>query len=121
MKDDDDWGLHMTDLELLELAAKAAGYELESSIGSIYPYATQFRIDGNAWNPLTDDGDALRLAVKISYGREPLQLMLPDGDDHCAVVGDYGRKFQVREFNRDPAAALRRAIVRCAARMGSVE
>lgn len=121
MKDDDDWGTSMADGELLELAAKVAGYTLESSIGSSYPYTVQFRVDGTAWNPLTDDGDALRLAVKISYGREPLQLMLPDGDDHCAVVGDYGRDFQVRAFNQDPAAALRRAIVRCAAKMGAAE
>lgn len=40
----------MTDRELLELAAKAAGYDL---------------LVRDNWNPLTDDGDALRLAVKL--------------------------------------------------------
>ncbi|WP_186215908.1 hypothetical protein [Burkholderia gladioli] len=57
----------MTNKELLELAAKAAGAEW-----SDYPDRTpnHWRIkhaDGvwREWNPLTDDGDALRLAVKL--------------------------------------------------------
>ena len=53
----------MNDKKLLELAAKAAGinYKLGShgAILEIFP-------DGHAeWNPLTDDGDALRLAHKL--------------------------------------------------------
>jgi hypothetical protein len=45
----------MTDRELLELAAKAADLPWE-----------QWCINGDAsWNPLIDDGDALRLAVKL--------------------------------------------------------
>ena len=58
----------MGDRELLELAARAAGYEIEFDyygdgrhgrfvIGSGFPPLL--------WNPLTDDGDALRLAVKL--------------------------------------------------------
>ena len=53
----------MTERELLELAAKAEGRTLK--------YMTQ-HIKGRepeefiaCWNPLTDDGDALRLAVKL--------------------------------------------------------
>lgn len=53
----------MTDRELLELAAKAAGIEvLEFAHGGIiskYPC-------GHIWNSLEDDGDALRLAVKLN-------------------------------------------------------
>ena len=49
-----------TDRELLELAAKAAGYEYAKHGG----YIVVDGIPGN-WNPLTDDGDALRLAVKL--------------------------------------------------------
>lgn len=51
----------MTDRELLELAAKAAGYQTQGmEDGFMYLFGVQ---DG--WNPLTDDGDALRLAVKL--------------------------------------------------------
>jgi hypothetical protein len=46
----------MTDQELLELAAKACGLE-----------EAKLRIEFNQWNPLTDDGDALRLAVKLNF------------------------------------------------------
>ncbi|MGL5130803.1 MAG: hypothetical protein ACRC7D_22320 [Aeromonas popoffii] len=52
-----------SDRELLELSAKArGGIEVDEDFGLIDPEkdtATQ------AWNPLTDDGDALRLAVKL--------------------------------------------------------
>ena len=74
-----------SDRELLELAAKAAGYrfkwfkvkqwkEMKSKIGT-YRYCTgTVEVYGHhhskPWNPLTDDGDALRLAVKcgICFG-----------------------------------------------------
>ena len=45
----------MTDRELLEAAAKAAGYVHYHPGDGFY----------QTWNPLTDDGDALRLAVKL--------------------------------------------------------
>jgi hypothetical protein len=60
----------MTDRELLELAAKAAGIELTdwSEIEQAYR-----RKDGGYFRALTDDGDALRLAVKlnmdVTFGR----------------------------------------------------
>ena len=50
----------MNDRELLELAAKAAGIEVEWS-----DITGCFWSDGDSWVPLTDDGDALRLAVKL--------------------------------------------------------
>jgi hypothetical protein len=48
----------MNDKELLELAAHAAGIDYRDLI---------FDEDDRArlWNPLTDDGDALRPAVKL--------------------------------------------------------
>jgi hypothetical protein len=70
------------------------------------------RETGDYWNPLTDDGDALRLAVKLR-----LSIGFPRPD----VVWLLGRKGEVtREvvFN-DPYAATRRAIVRAAAEIGS--
>ncbi|WP_288080655.1 hypothetical protein [Pseudomonas sp.] len=55
----------MTDRELLELAAKAAGYRLEflpDHDGNIRIHAWINEAYCIEWSPLTDDGDALRLA-----------------------------------------------------------
>lgn len=51
----------MTHRELLESAARAAGMIPREFIGN------QNYMDGmlDGWNPLEDDGDALRLAVKL--------------------------------------------------------
>lgn len=52
-----------TDRELLELAAKAAGYELDEDGDRL-----DERESGGApkrWNPLTDDGDRYRLARQL--------------------------------------------------------
>lgn len=49
----------MTDRERLELAAKAAGITEETQ------QILEAGINGCRWNPLDDDGDALRLAVKL--------------------------------------------------------
>ena len=54
-----------TDRELLELAAKAARYQYAKHGG----YIVVDGIPGN-WNPLTDDGDALRLAVRLKIDIE---------------------------------------------------
>lgn len=87
----------MTDRELLELAAKAAGIELRWSNEGV-AYAQ--RDDGywGVWNPLTDDGDALRLAVKLALDIEFILEDVPEGFD--------------------PYADTRRAIVRAAAEIG---
>lgn len=50
----------MTDRELLELAAKAAGYDVTWLKDSQFIHGRD-----DWWDPLTDDGDALRLAVKL--------------------------------------------------------
>ena len=58
----------MNDKELLELAAKAAkraGMNLLYG-KSIDEQELQWHCDFAPWNPLTDDGDALRLAVKLN-------------------------------------------------------
>lgn len=90
----------MTDRELLELAAKAAGIEGLSF--------DRTRRDW-PWNPLDDDGDALRLAVKLF-----LHIHIHDG---CTEAqGDYSPLTE--EHYDDPSAATRRAIVRTAAEIG---
>ena len=50
----------MTDKELLESAARAAGYVLLTNGQAYSQDAGNFD-----WNPLTNDGDALRLAVHM--------------------------------------------------------
>lgn len=71
------------------------------------------------WKPLTDDGDALRLAVELKIGfkyhlNAPPEMGLPR---ECAVsVTDFGKWFA--EVDRDKEKATRRAIVRAAAAIG---
>jgi hypothetical protein len=105
----------VTDRELLELAAKAAGIDLEwrewrtgriAEFGIIkYTRHEGFWIGGKQWNPLTDDGDALRLAVKILY---------------CDQVGAIWAEVNAMRHKsfEDEVAATRRAIVRAAAEIG---
>ena len=95
----------MKDRELLELAAKAAGYESQGmEDGRMYLFGIQ---DG--WNPLTDDGDALRLAVKLG--------LVVDAGAHKA--GDGMGVWFAQVGDRDHNAATRRAIVRAAAEIGN--
>ena len=105
----------MTDRELLELAAKAAGIELEwpqdyGGADHLSPHDTSTR---QIWNPLTDDGDALRLAVRLRIKHERhinqpyVAAWAPD------IVG----RFEESEGS-DPCAATRRAIVRVVAEIG---
>lgn len=66
----------MNDRELLELAARAAGMNIQRSRLDD-PLHRDFLMNGEGvrnpgqcsfpWNPLTDDGDALRLAVKLNF------------------------------------------------------
>lgn len=103
----------MTDKELLELAAKAAGIRLEwdgdPEIWSPIYY------DGktyHAFNPLTDDGDALRLAVKLDMNVEvwnPFQEIWAVAEGNDVIEEPWGE---------DKLAATRRAIVRVAAEIG---
>lgn len=98
----------MTDRELLELAAKAAGNE------------TWTDIDGNRysgdpekpWNPLTDDGDALRLPVQLAIEISPCPatdsvLCEPKGSPDSIITTEALDDF-----------GTRRAIVRAAAEIG---
>lgn len=95
----------MTDRELLELAAKAAGVPWEGVLedGGV------FVLDGRQWDPLTDDGDALRLAVKLS-----IRFACMFGFAHAWTGLRECREAEVS----DPYAASRRAIVRAAAELG---
>jgi hypothetical protein len=98
----------MNDRELLEFAAKAAGIQ-------VHPDGIEWNRneDGYRWNPLTDDGDALRLAVKLRIGI---------GDRETTITAFHRKDMSsgglyVEEVG-DPYAATRRAIVRAAATIG---
>ena len=100
----------MTDRELLEAAAKAAGMSIYfDDVGQCCKHQPCDQLSTWLWNPLTDDGDALRLAVAhgfISPGRWPDAGLIA-----LDQWGEDGGKV-------DWCAATRRAIVRAAAEMG---
>ena len=98
----------MTDRELLELAAKAAGIKLEWD-GHPDHWQPMF-YEGktyHSFDPLTDDGDALRLAVELGLfnGGPALHKAM------ASLIFSGG-------VATDPYAATRQAIVRAAAEIG---
>jgi hypothetical protein len=105
----------MTDRELLELAAKAAG----NPSGTSRAGGGLLMANDLYWNPLTDDGDALRLAVKLGLD---VCIDTPiEREPHTHVIGFVGNSadtVDVIEAHGDPYAATRRAIVRAAAEIG---
>lgn len=110
----------MTDRELLEKAAKAAGINLAPEGNEVGPAhfdgvgLVKYSNGGFVtfkWCPLTDDGDALRLAVKLRIrfewwknGIEAIHANLPP----CAI----------HSTEYDQYSATRRAIVEAAAAIG---
>ena len=98
------------DRELLELAAKAVGLQ---RCERYYTDATGNHVD---WNPLADDGDALRLAVKLNI------VVWECAQYNCALVeiryGHAPGELTEPVVDDDPYAATRRAIVRAAAEIG---
>ncbi|MFK1287946.1 hypothetical protein ACIUY9_01330 [Pseudomonas aeruginosa] len=118
----------MNDRELLELAARAAGIKARwfkvnqwrrldgcrLHTGQKDVFGTHHR---KPWNPLTDDGDALRLAVRLN-----MDIRYESYDSGVAVIvgGAWdGAPEAVHEiFERDGPRATRRAIVRAAAEIG---
>ena len=102
----------MTDRELLELAAKAAG----EYYGEWSDRSNSFRIRyagyWKEWNPLADDGDAMRLAVKLRMRIEHYSVT----SDGCDRVGANNAPTVL--YEGDSYAATRRAIVRAAAEIG---
>ncbi len=105
-----------TDLELLERAARAAGITLRAaSVPGSPAYLINVATESR-WDPLTDDGDALRLAVQLR-----LDVLSGVGCVevcHCPGTLDdpFGETLAV-EYGADLFAATRRAIVRAAAAM----
>jgi len=105
----------MSDRELLEMAAKAAGIDAEwhndddadfdAAHEGMFLKGERSPNNSKYWNPLTDDGDALRLLVAL---REELCL------DAASMLGC--GSFDL--WRKNPQAATRRAITRAAAEIG---
>lgn len=101
----------MSDRELLELAAKAAGispvlcYESARNLLRIGD-RDSYRI----WRPLDDDSDALQLAIKLG-------ICIVFMEDHDSVGAEHSRHgVMIIEAMDD--FGTRRAIVRAAAAIG---
>jgi hypothetical protein len=110
----------MNDRELLELAAKAAGIDAEwhndddadfdAAHEGMFLKGERSPDNSKYWNSLHNDGDALRLAVKLR-----MQIDILDRSIYALAMG--GTK--VCELDRaDPQAAARRAVTRAAAEIG---
>lgn len=100
----------MTDRELLELSAKAAGIRLEWDGDPRNWHAMYYEGKTyHSWEPLDDDGQALRLAaicfINLEFAREYVIASGPQGD--ASVTYNPGR-----------SEAARRAIVEAAAKIG---
>ena len=100
------------DRELLELAAKAAGigptdFVWDEVCGCFWMHEGE-----TSWNPLTDDGDALRLAVELDL------LIMPYPLDMAIRVTRRDQPDTIEHYTGDQFAATRRAIVRAAAEIG---
>ncbi|HGM4824765.1 TPA: hypothetical protein ACKP7E_001794 [Pseudomonas aeruginosa] len=114
----------MNDRTLLELAARAAGMNIQRCRLDD-PLHRDFLMNGEGvrnpgqcsfpWNPLTDDGDALRLAVKLR-----LDITFYNGFQEVAAEPSNGDGMNPCQevFTENPYAATRRAITRAAAEIG---
>ena len=115
----------MTDKELLKAAALASGLQWsrnpEITHDGLWITAPEHMIN-TYWNPLKHGEDAFLLAVTL--GISITHYPVYDPDKHSVIAkryqsGDLMRKGNPTEmvevYGDHPAAAMRRAIVRCAA------
>lgn len=118
--------IDLKDIELLEYAAKAAGYKKyyphylghDSFVTydeEVYSEVKEKRVIVEKtldWNPFAYDGDALRLAVKLGIDYRPSM----SGQTKFQYACKNGSTFSA--VSNDPYAAARRAIVIAAAEIG---
>lgn len=106
----------MTDRELLELAAKAAGinYDWLPGCGDAL-HLTNLDATRIYWNPLKDDADAFRLStfLRLTVYHDELAVIVKHKRYSWEWMGE-----MVNEDNGDRNEAARRVIVRAAAAIG---
>ncbi len=109
----------MSDRELLELAAKAAGYKWSAKIAKerealgvigLWLLRDDGQLGSTNWNPLEKDGDALRLAVSMSL---TVRSSETNATAWCST-----EKWFTEPHNSCAFSATRRAIVCAAAEIG---
>jgi hypothetical protein len=109
----------MTDKQILELAAKAAGIKLVFDPHGLPRNCTDMEPAMNIfaaklWNPLEDDGDALRLAAKLR-----LDICRPFAETKFVCVWvDHLSDWIEEPEGTDACAAHRRVITLAAAEIG---
>lgn len=115
----------MSDVELLELAAKAAGmpppYDANDVFTAWIPGKDPHSEYGHWWDPINDDGDALRLALSLSFDLVFDCYQPKHGDLHRSAfrIRIWAKGWVKEDFDRDGKnAAVRLAIVRAAAEIG---
>lgn len=135
----------MNDKELLELSAKAHGGLVQSEPNGDWIHEDANGNRGAWWNPLADDGDAFRLAVKLGLQITPYPVY--DIEKHSVIVTkklslddmdcpNAPKPFRfcpdcdlkncqkpnepdaIELLGDDPCKATRRAIVRASAEIG---
>lgn len=110
------------DEEILELAAKGVGINGKYYKGFMHDewihgiIFTNLRGEDIIWNPLENDGDALRLAVKLN-----LNLFSVSGIAYAMETESDGSDEQKVYHEDDPLKAMRRAIVQAAAEIGKIK
>ena len=99
-----------TEREQLELAAKAAGLHNDVQWDDKWGCLTNY--EWLTFDPINDDGDALRLAVKLEMMVDTVNRVVAGYLSDVCIEIDYD------EQEKDPYAATRLAIVRAAAEIG---
>ena len=119
----------MDEKQMLLMAAKAAGIEYDAEASKPHPISGAFfglwlvyrhepsEYARRYWNPLTDDGDALRLAVKLRI-KFRYNEALGQGLAWTGGTPDFEARANIEECGRNENACARLAIVRAAAAIG---
>ena len=127
-----------SDRELLELAAKADGVPAYWSVDGTLQHRPIFVVAAGGrmgtmryekeWNPLKNDDDAFRLAVKLGISILPRPVCAEQKHSVMAkqrLMSDTMRIANPTEtiepYGDDPCAATRRAIIRAAAAIAKAE
>lgn len=111
--------MSICDRDLLELAAKAAGYQIEWVRNSGCFYRCEEEVGREQWDPLNDEGDALRLAIKLD-----IHIKRYAGATTAQQIGSldsYTEHDHWAVNEGDPMASTMRAITRAAAALGGVD
>lgn len=105
----------MNDRELLEKAAKATGIQIVDFLGEAQNPTIKFNENCVSWNPLVDNGDALRLMARLN-----INVSYRENINGAWVVAEHKDIEFCPESLDGPHEddATRRAIVRAAAEIG---